>query len=65
MKYEFGEEKTTNGRVKYFYVKARYLDFDRKVFREILSEYTIKKFRRAKQITTLEIFPLKYYLSKS
>ena len=41
------------------------MDFDRKVFSEILSEYTIKKFRRAKQITALEIFPLKYYLSKS
>ena len=65
MKYEFGEEKTTNGRVKYFYVKVYYLDFNKKVFRETLSKYTIKKFRRAKQITTLEIFPLKYYLSES
>jgi hypothetical protein len=37
------------------------LDFDRKVLGETSSEYTIKKFHRAKVITTLELFPLKYY----
>jgi hypothetical protein len=31
------------------------------MFKETLSEYTIKKFRRVKQITTLEVFPLKYH----
>jgi len=40
------------------------LDFDRKVFRETLSKYTIKKFRGAKEITTLDIFPLTYYLGE-
>jgi hypothetical protein len=34
--------------VKYFYVKAYYLDFDGKVLGETLSEHAIKKFRRAK-----------------
>ncbi|KAL5313337.1 hypothetical protein ACEPPN_019070 [Leptodophora sp. 'Broadleaf-Isolate-01'] len=61
VKYEFGEEKTANGGIKYFYVKARYLDFDGKVFGETSSEHTIEIFRGAKQITALEIFPLKYH----
>ena len=51
--------------MKYFYIKARYLDFDRKVLKETLSQYTIEKFQGAKQITTLKVFPLKYHLSKS
>ncbi|KAH6661627.1 hypothetical protein B0J14DRAFT_622151 [Halenospora varia] len=52
VKYKFGEEKTTKGGVEYFYIKACYLDFDR------------KKFRRAKRITALEVFPLKYHLGE-
>ncbi|KAH8586146.1 P-loop containing nucleoside triphosphate hydrolase protein, partial [Bisporella sp. PMI_857] len=52
------------GRVEYFYIKARYLDFNGKVFGEALSEHAIKKFRRAKQITALDIFPLSYYPGK-
>jgi hypothetical protein len=61
VRYEFGEEKTTKGGVEYFHVKARYLDFDGKVFGEASSEHTIEKFRGAKQITALEVFPLKYH----
>ena len=34
VRYEFGEEKTTKGGVEYFHIKARYLDFDGKVFGE-------------------------------
>ena len=45
VKYEFGEEKTANGGIKYFHVKARYLDFDGKVFGETSSEHAIEKFR--------------------
>ena len=37
------------------------MDFDGKVFGETSSEHAIKKFRGAKQITALEVFPLKYY----
>jgi len=47
--------------VKYFHVKARYLDFDGKVLGETSSEHAIEKFRGAKQITALEVFPLKYH----
>lgn len=64
IKYEFKEEKTIKDRIKYFYVKARYFDFDGKVFGETLSDYAIKNFRRAKQITALEVFPLEFYLGE-
>jgi hypothetical protein len=40
------------------------LDFNGKIFGEISSKYTIKKFCRAKEIITLEVFSLKYYLGK-
>jgi hypothetical protein len=64
VRYKFGEEKTTKGRVEYFHIKACYLDFDRKVFRETSSKHAIEKFRGAKQITALEVFPLKYHLGE-
>ncbi|KAH7378927.1 hypothetical protein BKA64DRAFT_560635, partial [Cadophora sp. MPI-SDFR-AT-0126] len=59
----FGEEKIANGGIKYFHVKARYLDFKGKVFRETSSEAAIEKFRGVKQITDLEVVPLKYHPS--
>ncbi|KAN0106673.1 hypothetical protein V8E51_009549 [Hyaloscypha variabilis] len=52
---DFKEEKKTKDEVEYFYVKAQYLDFNGKIFRETLSKYTIKKFHKAKQITDLEV----------
>jgi hypothetical protein len=61
VRYEFGEEKKTKDGVEYFHVKARYLDFDGKMFGETSSEHAIEKFRGAKQITALEVFPLKYH----
>lgn len=61
VKYEFGERKKTKDGVEYFHVKARYLDFDGKVLGETSSEHAIEKFRGAKAITALELFPLKYH----
>jgi hypothetical protein len=61
VRYEFGEEKKTRDGEEYFHVKARYLDFDGKVFGETSSGHAIEKFRGAKQITALEVFPLKYH----
>jgi hypothetical protein len=61
VKYEFGERKKTKDGIEYFHIKARYLDFDGKVLGETSSEHTIEKFHRAKAITALELFPLKYY----
>jgi hypothetical protein len=42
------EREKKKDRVEYFYVKACYLDFDRKIFGETSSEHAIKKFRREK-----------------
>ena len=39
VRYEFRGGKTIKGEVEYFYVKARYLDFDGKAFGETSSEY--------------------------
>ncbi|PMD67462.1 uncharacterized protein K444DRAFT_514843, partial [Hyaloscypha bicolor E] len=64
IRYEFREEKRIKDRVEYFYIKACYLNFNRKVFRKTLNKYTIKKFYRIKEIIILEVFPLKYYLGK-
>ncbi len=61
VKYEFGEEKTTKDGIKYFHVRARYFDFDGKVLGETSSDHAIESFRGAKQITALEVFPLRYH----
>ena len=61
VRYEFGEETKTKDGIAYFHVKARYLNFDGKVFGETSSEHVIEKFRGAKQIIALEVFPLKYH----
>jgi hypothetical protein len=61
VRYEFGEEKRTKDGVEYFHIKARYLDFDGKVFGETSSEHAIEKFRGAKEITALDVFPLTYH----
>jgi hypothetical protein len=64
VRYEFGEEKTTKSGIEYFHIKARYLDFDGKVFGEASSEHAIEKFRGAKRIAALDVFPLKYHPSE-
>jgi hypothetical protein len=61
VRYEFGEEKRTKDGVEYFHIKARYLDFNGKVFGETSSEHAIEKFRGAKEITALEVFPLTHH----
>lgn len=50
--------------MKYFNVRARYSDFDRKVSGGSSSTQTIKNFRAVKQITALELFPLEYHLGE-
>ena len=55
------EEKKTKDGVEYFLIKARYLDFDGKILGKTSSEHAIEKFRGAKQITALDVFPLKYH----
>lgn len=61
VKYDFGEEKKTNQGVKYFELQCRYFDFDGKVFGEVADRLAIEKFHGAKQIDTLNAFPLEYH----
>jgi hypothetical protein len=58
VKYDFGEERKTNSGVKYFHMEGRYLDFNGKVLSEVAIHLLIKRFRGAKRIDTLEVFPL-------
>jgi hypothetical protein len=59
IKYDFGEEKTTNS-VEYFYIEGRYLGFDGKTFGEAPIAAGISKFRGVKPIDTLGIVPLQF-----
>ena len=45
-------------RVIYFYIKGRYINFNRKVFGKVLINTGILKFRGLKLINSLNIFPL-------
>ncbi|KFY02822.1 hypothetical protein V490_00390 [Pseudogymnoascus sp. VKM F-3557] len=65
VKYDFGEERKTNSGVKYFHMEGRYLDFDGKVLGEAVIHLSIEKFRGAKRIDTLEVFPLHCHPNES
>lgn len=65
VKYNSGEEKTTNNGVEYFHLECRYLDFDGKVFGETSVELVIPKFRGTRKVNSLDAFPLKYHSSKN
>lgn len=63
--YECGEEKKAKGRVKYFHVKAGYVDFDGKVFGETSSGMPLRNSVELKRsLLLLEVFPLRYHQSK-
>jgi hypothetical protein len=44
IKYDFGEERTMFNGVAYFYIRGRYIDFNRKVFGEVPINIGILKF---------------------
>jgi hypothetical protein len=46
-------------------MEGRYLDFNGKVLSEAVIHLSIEKFHGAKQIDTLKVFPLHYYLNES
>jgi hypothetical protein len=64
VRYDFGEEKETTQGVKYFELQCCYLDFDGKVFGEVIDRLPIEKFHGAKRIDALEAFPLVYHPSR-
>jgi len=45
----------------YFYIRGRYVDFDGKVFGEVLIDIGILKFRGSKPINSLDVFSLLYH----
>ena len=54
----YREEKTRTNGTPYFYLEARYFDYNGEVFREATVKIAIKKFRGAKRIDLLNVFPL-------
>jgi hypothetical protein len=61
LKYDMGEEKKTNQGVEYFELQCQYLDFDGKVFGLVIEKLGIEKFRGARQINQLSVFPLRFH----
>ena len=61
LRYDMGEEKKTNQGVEYFELQCQYIDFDGKVFGVVIEKLAIEKFRGARQINTLNVFPLKFH----
>jgi len=64
VKYQCGEERTTDNKVEYFHLECCYVDFDGKVFGETSIELAILKFRGTKRISSLDAFPLEYHPNK-
>ena len=58
LRYDTGEEKKTDQGVEYFELQCEYLDSDGKVFGTVLAKLPIEKFRGARQIHNLNVFPL-------
>jgi hypothetical protein len=61
LRYDIGEEKKTDQGVEYFELQSQYLDFDGKVFGTVLAKLAIEKFCGARQIHTLDAFPLGFH----
>ena len=65
VKFDFGEEKTTNSGSRYWNIEGRYLDYDGKEFGSVPIELRIPKFRGTKRINLLEAFPLQHHPSRT
>jgi hypothetical protein len=63
IKYDFGEEKTVND-TEFFHIDGRCWDFNGEMLGETNLEAGITKFRGAKRINTLALFPLEYHSDK-
>ncbi|KAF4629406.1 hypothetical protein G7Y89_g8744 [Cudoniella acicularis] len=61
VRYDFGEEKSSNSGSRYWNMEYRYKYFDGKEFGDVSIELQIPKFRGVKRINLLEVFPLKYH----
>lgn len=61
LRYDMGEEKKTDQGLEYFEMQCRYIDFDGKLFGTVLAKLPIEKFRGARQIHSLNAFPLRFH----
>jgi hypothetical protein len=61
LRYDMGEEKKTHQGVEYFELQCQYIDFDGKVFGVVVEKLAIEKFRGAREINILNVFPLKFH----
>ncbi|KAA6414807.1 MAG: hypothetical protein FRX48_01557 [Lasallia pustulata] len=59
--YDAGKERATTTGVTYFQVECRYLDFNGQVFGEVSTALGMGTFQGAKQIDSLEAFPLAFH----
>ena len=63
LRFDVGEEKKTNQGVEYFELQCQYLDFDGKVFGAVTEKLAIERFRGARQINSLNTFPIQFHLN--
>ncbi|KAJ9656286.1 hypothetical protein H2198_005061 [Neophaeococcomyces mojaviensis] len=61
LQYNMGEEKKTEQGVEYFELQCQYLDFDGKVFGTVTEKLPIERFRGARAVTALDLYPVHYH----
>ena len=64
LKFELGQMKVSPQGEVFFQLECRYLDYDGKLFGEVLTSLVIESFRGVKKINTLDVFPLQYHEQK-
>ena len=58
--FDFGDEQMIK-KENYYILQCRYIDFNGKVFGEVVANLLIPEFRGTKAITSLEVFPLRHH----
>jgi len=61
LQYNMGEEKKTEQGVEYFELQCQYLDFDGKVFGTVTEKLPIERFRGARAVTALDVYPIHFH----
>lgn len=61
LQYNMGEEKKTEQGVEYFELQCQYLDFDGQVFGTVTEKLPIERFRGARAVTALDVYPMYFY----
>ncbi|KAK5080063.1 hypothetical protein LTR64_008773 [Lithohypha guttulata] len=61
LQYNTGDEKKTEQGIEYFELQCQYLDFDGKVFVTVTERLPVERFRGAREITTLDTYPIHFH----